>query len=80
MIFNETISSRQPAICKAVLLLTTFIKNLLDNWFSIVYRDKSFIQFHLDEITPIRLPGLLEKTKTLNPAGRLTGTIVNKPV
>ena len=45
--------------------------------FSAVYRDSSFRKFHLDEKTSVRLPGLLNWTYTQNPAGRLTGTIVN---
>jgi hypothetical protein len=32
MIFNETISNGRPVICKAVLLLTPFIKYLYDVW------------------------------------------------
>jgi len=31
-------------------------------WFSAVYQDLSFSQFHLDEITPVRLPGLFNWT------------------
>jgi hypothetical protein len=46
--------------------------------FAAVYRDSSFRQFHLDEITPVRLSGLLKWTTCdkLHPDFKI-GTIAN---
>jgi hypothetical protein len=46
--------------------------------FSAVYQDLSFSQFHLDEITPVHLPGLLNwiTKDNLHPDFKI-GTIVN---
>ena len=81
MIVDKIISAGLLTIWQGRTIATGILLNIgVTFGFATVYRDSSFIQFHLDQLTSFRLPGLLIWTITSIPAGRLTGTIVNKPV
>ena len=81
MIFDKIISSGRITICKVVLLLTVLRIFSVTFGCAAVYQDSSFRKFHLDEITLIRQPGLLNcpTNDNLHPDFKI-GTIVNKPV